>query len=390
MLYERGQRGVDFFLVLSGAIEVFDFDELGRRYVLTTHRERQFTGEMNFFNHREILVSATVQVRCARRAHPARAVPEVHGGGARYRGNRHARLHPAPRRFHPARTRRRAADRPRSRSGCVAHAAFHDAQRLSASRGRRRRQRRGDDARRIVRSAARASARADPSRTRTAAQSRYRSAGRCAGPHRNARRFGDVRRGRRRRGTGRSCRRRIRGVGRIVDARARIDGAGRAGGHIVEDRKLSGISHRNFRAGACRPRAGAGAEVRRASRRRADGGESRLRESAVSRGPEQRTSHAHVLRRRRHRRALSKTRSSRLRALRRFRHPLRGDGDGSATVRRRGSRRDRRRQLGRAGGRLSVAIRETCARRDPRREFVGDDVGLSHPAHRILAADFGS
>jgi thioredoxin reductase (NADPH) len=58
LLYERGQRGVDFFLVLSGAIEVFDFDELGRRYVLTTHRERQFTGEMNFFNHREILVSA--------------------------------------------------------------------------------------------------------------------------------------------------------------------------------------------------------------------------------------------------------------------------------------------------------------------------------------------
>jgi thioredoxin reductase (NADPH) len=60
LLYQRGQRGVDFFLVLSGVIEVFDFDELGRRYVLTTHRERQFTGEMNFFNHREILVSASV------------------------------------------------------------------------------------------------------------------------------------------------------------------------------------------------------------------------------------------------------------------------------------------------------------------------------------------
>ena len=61
MPYERGQRGVDFFLVLSGQIEVFDFDELGRRYVLTTHRERQFTGEMNFFNHREILVSSIVK-----------------------------------------------------------------------------------------------------------------------------------------------------------------------------------------------------------------------------------------------------------------------------------------------------------------------------------------
>ena len=58
LLYERGQRGVDFFLVLSGAIEVFDFDEAHRKYILTVHRERQFTGEMNFFNHREILVSA--------------------------------------------------------------------------------------------------------------------------------------------------------------------------------------------------------------------------------------------------------------------------------------------------------------------------------------------
>jgi thioredoxin reductase (NADPH) len=58
LLYERGQRGVDFFLVLAGAVEVFDFDESGTRYALTVHRERQFTGEMNVFNEREILVSA--------------------------------------------------------------------------------------------------------------------------------------------------------------------------------------------------------------------------------------------------------------------------------------------------------------------------------------------
>jgi thioredoxin reductase (NADPH) len=57
MIYERGQRGVDFFLLLDGAIEIFDEDRLGRRSAVAVHRARQFTGEMNFFNDREILVS---------------------------------------------------------------------------------------------------------------------------------------------------------------------------------------------------------------------------------------------------------------------------------------------------------------------------------------------
>lgn len=58
ILYRRGQRGVDFFLVISGQVEVFTLDETGRRSLVTVHRERQFTGEMNVFNEREILVSA--------------------------------------------------------------------------------------------------------------------------------------------------------------------------------------------------------------------------------------------------------------------------------------------------------------------------------------------
>jgi thioredoxin reductase (NADPH) len=56
-IFERGQRGVDFFLVLSGAIEIVDKDSNGIPSVMTVHRERQFTGEMDLFNDRQILVS---------------------------------------------------------------------------------------------------------------------------------------------------------------------------------------------------------------------------------------------------------------------------------------------------------------------------------------------
>jgi thioredoxin reductase (NADPH) len=48
---------VDFFLVLQGGIEIFDTDVCGAHHVVTTHRERQFTGEMDLFNDRQILVS---------------------------------------------------------------------------------------------------------------------------------------------------------------------------------------------------------------------------------------------------------------------------------------------------------------------------------------------
>ena len=57
LVFERGQRSVDFFLVLEGAIDIFDEDADGAPNVFTTHRERQFTGEMDLFNDRQILVS---------------------------------------------------------------------------------------------------------------------------------------------------------------------------------------------------------------------------------------------------------------------------------------------------------------------------------------------
>lgn len=57
LVFERGQRGVDLLFVLDGSIEIFDTDEHGRHHVLTTHGMRQFTGEMDLFNDRRILVS---------------------------------------------------------------------------------------------------------------------------------------------------------------------------------------------------------------------------------------------------------------------------------------------------------------------------------------------
>ena len=72
LLFERGQRSVDFFLVLDGAIEIFDTDVDGQPNVFTTHRARQFTGEMDLFNDRQILVSgrAGVDSRVVRISRP--------------------------------------------------------------------------------------------------------------------------------------------------------------------------------------------------------------------------------------------------------------------------------------------------------------------------------
>jgi thioredoxin reductase (NADPH) len=58
ILFERGQRNVDFFVVLDGSIEIFNTDEHGKPTVLTVHHARQFTGEMDLLNGRQILVSA--------------------------------------------------------------------------------------------------------------------------------------------------------------------------------------------------------------------------------------------------------------------------------------------------------------------------------------------
>ncbi|MBO9198085.1 FAD-dependent oxidoreductase [Rhizobium sp. 16-449-1b] len=56
-VFERGQRGIDFFLVLEGEIELFIDDvRRGRRLVFTYH-PGQFSGEQNIFTKRPMLLS---------------------------------------------------------------------------------------------------------------------------------------------------------------------------------------------------------------------------------------------------------------------------------------------------------------------------------------------
>lgn len=57
-IYSRGDRGVDFFFILAGSVEVFDVDEHSQPQVFLVWRTRQFTGELTLFNDREVLVNA--------------------------------------------------------------------------------------------------------------------------------------------------------------------------------------------------------------------------------------------------------------------------------------------------------------------------------------------
>lgn len=56
ILFQRGQRSVDFFVILDGVVEVYEMAEDGPS-VFAVQRDGQFTGELDLFNDREILVS---------------------------------------------------------------------------------------------------------------------------------------------------------------------------------------------------------------------------------------------------------------------------------------------------------------------------------------------
>lgn len=55
VLFERGERTVDFFIVLTGNIEIYHHTREGVQ-VITVHGVHQFTGELDLFNDRQILV----------------------------------------------------------------------------------------------------------------------------------------------------------------------------------------------------------------------------------------------------------------------------------------------------------------------------------------------
>src|SRR6478609_2387561 len=57
-VFSRGERSVDFFVVLEGSIEIFDVDADDRPQVFAILRQRQFAGELDLFNERQVLVSA--------------------------------------------------------------------------------------------------------------------------------------------------------------------------------------------------------------------------------------------------------------------------------------------------------------------------------------------
>lgn len=58
LVFERGQRHADFFVIIDGCIEIFDYDYdcEGQVQVFTVHCDRQFTGEIDLFSDRKVLV----------------------------------------------------------------------------------------------------------------------------------------------------------------------------------------------------------------------------------------------------------------------------------------------------------------------------------------------
>ena len=58
VLFRRGDRGVDFFVVVEGSVEITDTGTDSHEERIHLHEDRQFTGELDLFNNREILVGA--------------------------------------------------------------------------------------------------------------------------------------------------------------------------------------------------------------------------------------------------------------------------------------------------------------------------------------------
>ena len=56
-MFRRGDRNVDFFLVLEGGIDIFEPTPRGKEHELIQLGPNQFTGELDLFNERQVLVS---------------------------------------------------------------------------------------------------------------------------------------------------------------------------------------------------------------------------------------------------------------------------------------------------------------------------------------------
>ena len=61
-LFNRGDRNIDFYVVIQGGIEILITDCHHEKHVVVTHRTGNFTGELNLFNNRRALVSGRTPV----------------------------------------------------------------------------------------------------------------------------------------------------------------------------------------------------------------------------------------------------------------------------------------------------------------------------------------
>lgn len=57
LVYERGQRSVDFLVLLSGTVTVFELDARGHERVVVVHEAGSFTGELDLLDDRGILLN---------------------------------------------------------------------------------------------------------------------------------------------------------------------------------------------------------------------------------------------------------------------------------------------------------------------------------------------
>ncbi|HEX8533259.1 MAG TPA: FAD-dependent oxidoreductase [Allosphingosinicella sp.] len=55
-LFRRGERSVDFFVVVEGSVEILNSGTTQSETTIHIHSDRQFTGELDLFNSRKILV----------------------------------------------------------------------------------------------------------------------------------------------------------------------------------------------------------------------------------------------------------------------------------------------------------------------------------------------
>ncbi len=83
-LFRRGNRGADFFVVVEGSVEISDPGTSGHEETIHRHEDRQFTGELDLFHNREILVTGRTArdsrlIRVPREAFPRliQAEPEI-------------------------------------------------------------------------------------------------------------------------------------------------------------------------------------------------------------------------------------------------------------------------------------------------------------------------